>query len=113
MSKCGTVIDLCIEIQHATVLADDPLGDREAKAGSFLFGSEESLAQVTLNFLGNALPRVLDLDNDHFRLVAAQHGFVLTSAQGNGPAMPDTFGRVLDQVDEHPLKLVRIGTKPH
>src|SRR6266403_3049779 len=107
------MIDLCIEIQHTAVFPDDPLGDREAKAGTFLFGSEESVAQMALDLLGDACTCVLDLDNDHLGLAVAQHCLVLTSAQVNGPPMADAFGRVLDQVDEHPLKLVRIGTEPH
>ena len=89
---------------------DDRVGDREAepRALADFLGGEERIEDARLHVFRNAWSVVVDLEHDRFRFE------VVPAAEHDRAAAVRAEHRLLgvdDQVEQHLLKLVRVGER--
>src|SRR6266852_563904 len=101
-----------IKFEATAVFVNYSSGDSQAQAGAVAFGAEKRLEYFFLEFDGDAGAGVLDFDD---RDLGGLSGPVFSScfcAQGDGAAAGrETFGSVLDQMDEHLCDLGKVGAE--
>src|ERR1051325_8174016 len=117
-------------MERTAMFFNNASSDRQAPPGPCLFGGKEGVEKTLLNVQGDAFAGVDYLQNDYgsratrLRSGATKarqapqghHGarrtFRASRAERNGAVLSNTFRRVLDEVDQHLLDLLRVNPNP-
>ena len=91
---------------------DNPRRNRQTQAGPSLLGAEKRIKQPALNFRANAGSVVFDFDDGDVGLGSFESGTPVSSAQRDEAVAANALRRILNQVDQHLLELLRVAVEP-
>src|SRR5881394_820875 len=101
------------EIQPPSMAIDNPRRDRQTQAGPSLPGAEKRIEQSPLDFRANAGSVVFDFDDGDFGLGSLENAASVSSPQRDETVAADALSRILNQIDQHLLELLRIAVEAH
>src|SRR5437667_12563648 len=111
-TKGRTAIDLGLILKCTAMFFNNARRNRQAQSGAGLLGGKKRVEKPLLNFQGDTLAGVNYLQNDYGSGVTRQGHQGASCTQRNRAVPPNTFRRVLNEVNQHLFNLLRVNSNP-
>src|ERR1051326_4597801 len=106
------MVGLGLILQGALMLFDNTCSNRQPQPRAALLGGEKWIKQALLNFRRHAFATVADLQDNNWNIISTEQPRFLAHPQSNRAILANAVSRVLHQVNDNLLHLLRVDPNP-